>query len=200
MDGRHLSQLLDDAAQRRPDHPAVEDEHGRQLSYAALRCGADRLTTRLARWGVGRGDRVGLWLPKSLEAVTAIHGVLRMGASYVPVDPTGPVVRAVNILGASGVKAAIVAADLASALRTAWAGPGPRPRLIVVDGHTCAVERRARRRSGHRPARRLRSSPAMPRGPRSWPIARRRLCSRTARPRTWPISCSPRDRRVSPKA
>jgi len=136
MDGRHLSQLLDDAARRRPDHPAVEDEHGRRLSYAALWCSADRLTTRLARWGVGRGDRVGLWLPKSLEAVTAIHGVLRMGASYVPVDPTGPVVRAVNILGASGVKAAVVAADLAPALHTAWAGPGPRPRLIVVDGHS----------------------------------------------------------------
>ncbi len=136
MDGRHLSQLLDDAASRRPDHPAVEDEHGRRLSYAALWCGADRLTTRLARWGVGRGDRVGLWLPKSLEAVTAIHGVLRLGASYVPVDATGPVVRAVNILGASGVKAAIVSADLALALHAAWAGPGPRPRLIVVDRHT----------------------------------------------------------------
>ncbi len=136
MDGRHLSQLLDDAVLRRPDHPAVEDEHGRRLSYAALWCGADRLTTRLARWGVGRGDRVGLWLPKSLEAVTAIHGVLRLGASYVPVDATGPVVRAVNILGASGVKAAIVSADLALALHAAWAGPGPRPRLIVVDRHT----------------------------------------------------------------
>ncbi|MGO9470786.1 MAG: amino acid adenylation domain-containing protein [Isosphaeraceae bacterium] len=136
MDERHLSQLLDDAASRRPDHPAVEDEHGRVLTYAALWRGADRLATRLARWGVGRGDRVGLWLPKSLEAVTAIHGVLRMGASYVPVDPTGPVVRGVNILGASGVKAAIVSADLATDLHTVWSGPGPRPRLIVVDGHT----------------------------------------------------------------
>jgi len=136
MDGRHLSQLLDDAALRRPDHPAVENEHGRRLSYAALWCGADRLATRLARWGVGRGDRVGLWLPKSLEAVTAIHGALRVGASYVPVDPTGPAVRAVNILAASGVKAAIVSADLASALHRAWTSPGPRPRLIVVDGNS----------------------------------------------------------------
>ncbi len=29
MDGPHLSQLLDRAAATRPDHPAVEDEHGR---------------------------------------------------------------------------------------------------------------------------------------------------------------------------
>ena len=32
----HLSQLLDEAAARRPDHPAVEDEAGRTLTYRAL--------------------------------------------------------------------------------------------------------------------------------------------------------------------
>jgi len=135
MDGRHLSQLLEGAVARRPEHPAVEDELGRWLSYAALGRGADRLATRLARWGVERGDRVGVWLPKSLEAVTAIHGILRTGASYVPVDPTGPPVRAASILGSSGVKAAIVTAELGPALRAAWAGNGPLPRLIAVEGN-----------------------------------------------------------------
>jgi amino acid adenylation domain-containing protein len=131
---RHLSHLLEAAAMRRPDHVALEDEHSRTLTYAALWHGADRLATRLARWGAGRGDRVGLWLPKSLEAVTAVHGILRSGAAYVPVDPTGPVTRAVTIFAASGVKAVVVASSLASALRAAWPGPGPLPRLIKVDG------------------------------------------------------------------
>ena len=90
------------------------------------------------RWGVGRGDRVGLWLPKSLEAVTAIHGILRTGASYVPVDPTGPAARAAGILAASGVKAVVVAADLMPALYEAHAGAGPPPRLIVVDDNALA--------------------------------------------------------------
>jgi amino acid adenylation domain-containing protein len=136
MDGRHLSQLLEEAARRRPDQTAVEDEHGGRQTYAQLMRGADRLATRMARWGVDRGDRVGLWLPKSVEAVTAIHGVLRTGASYVPVDPTGPAVRAAGILAASGVKAAIVAAELVPALRAAWPGNRPPPRLIVVEGLT----------------------------------------------------------------
>jgi amino acid adenylation domain-containing protein len=153
MDGRHLSQLLDEAVARRPDHPAVEDEHGRQLSFAALSHAADRLATRLTRWGAGRGDRVGLWLPKSLEAVSAIHGILRTGASYVPVDPTGPAVRAASILEASGVKAAVVAAELAPALRRAWAGQGPLPRLILVDGDS---------------ARDSEPASAMPPGDASW--------------------------------
>jgi amino acid adenylation domain-containing protein len=132
MDGRHLSRLLEDAAARRPEHPAVEDERGQTLTYADLSRGADRVATRLSRWGTGRGDRVGLWLPKGLESVTSIHGILRAGASYVPADPTGPPARAAAILSAAGVKAAVIAAELAPALRGSWPGGAPLPRLILV--------------------------------------------------------------------
>jgi amino acid adenylation domain-containing protein len=134
MEGCHLTELLEAAATRRPHHPALEDDHGRTISFAELKHKADRVATRLARWGVARGDRVGLWLPKSLEAVTAIHGILRNGAAYVPVDPIGPAKRAAAILGASGVKAVVVDRALASKLRNAWTGPGPLPRLILAVG------------------------------------------------------------------
>ena len=85
MHGCHLSVLLEEAAARRPGHPAVEDENGRSLTFAELLHNADRLATRLTRWGVDRGDRVGLWLPKSLESVTSIHGILRteIGRAHV---------------------------------------------------------------------------------------------------------------------
>jgi amino acid adenylation domain-containing protein len=130
---RHLSHLLESAARERPDRIAVEDERGRTLTYAELAQGADRLATRLARWGTGRGDRVGLWLPKGHEAVSAIYGILRAGAAYIPVDPSGPAVRSVAIFAASGVKAVVVAAPLADSLRGSWTGPGPLPRLILVE-------------------------------------------------------------------
>jgi amino acid adenylation domain-containing protein len=133
MDTRHLSQLLDQAAAARPDHRAVEDEHGRGLSYAELQSRASALASRLAGWGIDRGDRVGLWHPKSIEAVAAIHGILRAGAAYVPVDPTGPAVRAAAILAASGVKAAFVSAGLAPSLHAAWPATRPFPRLILVE-------------------------------------------------------------------
>lgn len=132
MDGTHLSQLLSQAAARRPDHSAVEDEQGRSLSYAQLEHAADRLATRLARWGVGRGDRVGLFLPKCLETVAAIHGVLRSGAAYVPADSSAPVPRAASIFGDGMVKAVVVAGSLVQDLRNAWQGPGPLPRLVIV--------------------------------------------------------------------
>lgn len=134
MNGRqtHLGGLLAESAARRPDHPAVESESGETLTFAELDRAADRLATRLARWGVGRGDRVGLFLPKGIEAVSSIHGVLRSGAAYVPVDPTAPVPRGAGIFADGGVKAVVVAAELVPALKQAWQGPRALPRLIVV--------------------------------------------------------------------
>ena len=131
-DARHLADLLPQAATTRPDHPAVEDERGRTLTFAELDRAADRIFARLDRWGVGRGDRVGLFLPKGPEAVAAIHGVLRSGAAYVPVDPTAPAVRGAGIFADGGVKAVVVARPLAEGLRASWPGPGPLPRMIVV--------------------------------------------------------------------
>ncbi len=130
---RHLSQLLERAAARRPDHPAVEDEQGRITTYAQLFRAADRLATRLSRWGVGRGDRVGLVLPKSPIAVSALHGILRAGAAYVPLDVSGPSSRGVGILADGGVKAAVVTPEWAERIQRNWPGPGPCPRLIVAD-------------------------------------------------------------------
>ncbi len=129
-----LTDLLDRPAALWPDRPAVEDESGRSLSYSGLHLAADRLAARLARWGVGRGDRVGLMLPKGLESVAAIHGILRTGAAYVPIDPAAPIGRGAAILADCGVRAAIVAGSLAPSLRLAWPSRGLRPRLVVVGG------------------------------------------------------------------
>lgn len=133
MNQRHLSRLLDDAAARRPNHPAVEDEHGGSLTYAELHDHAERLAAWLTRHGLNRGDRVGLFAPKGLETVAAIHGALRAGGVYVPVDPTGPASRAATIFGDAGARFVVVAAKLAPTLRQAWGDRPDLPQFIVID-------------------------------------------------------------------
>lgn len=132
--GENLRDLFDRAALLHPDRIAVEDERRRTATYGELARFADRVATRLCRWGVDRGDRVGLFLPKSVEGVAAIHGILRAGAAYVPVDPTAPAARGAGILADAAVKAVVVAADRLGELRRAWPSPGPEPRFIVVGG------------------------------------------------------------------
>ena len=81
-----LAQLVIDAAARSPEAVAVEGPDG-VLSYAELDDRAARLAAIMAAAGVGKGDRVALWLEKSCAAIVAMQATLRLGAVYVPIDP-----------------------------------------------------------------------------------------------------------------
>jgi len=63
------------------------------------------------------GDRVGLRLYKSIDAVAAIFGILKAGAAYVPVDAESPAARAAFILNDCQVKVVITHHALEEALR-----------------------------------------------------------------------------------
>lgn len=49
----------------------------RILTYAELDASANRVANSLIRHGVRAGDRVALWMPKSLEAIISIWGILK---------------------------------------------------------------------------------------------------------------------------
>ena len=79
-------------AHQRAGHTAVE-YMGESVSYARLQQKVLALSARLTQSGVGPGDRVGLLLPRTPEAITALLAVLHAGAAWLPLDPTGPVAR-----------------------------------------------------------------------------------------------------------
>ena len=89
MSASTLSELLARGASVHGDRVAVTDG-ALSLSYAELDAQANRIARILLECGVQVGDRVGLLIDKSLEAVAGIHGVLRAGAGYVPLDPQAP--------------------------------------------------------------------------------------------------------------
>jgi long-chain acyl-CoA synthetase len=81
-----LAGLLADAARDFPNAPALHFE-GRTTSYAQLADQAWRFAGALAGLGVGKGSRVGLVLPNCPQAVAALFGALRLGATVVQNNP-----------------------------------------------------------------------------------------------------------------
>lgn len=61
-----------------------------QLNYRQLRQRAEQLAMRLHHAGVRAGDRVVVWLPRSVDYLSAILAVNRLGACYIPVDSQWP--------------------------------------------------------------------------------------------------------------
>jgi amino acid adenylation domain-containing protein len=66
------------------------DSGDRSLTFAELDERSTRIAGYLQRHGVRRGDRVGLFSQRSIDAVAAMLGILKAGAAYVPFDPAYP--------------------------------------------------------------------------------------------------------------
>src|SRR6476660_9413972 len=92
-----LDHLLIESAARHPDRTAVVDG-AESISYRELDDSSARLASELVAHGAGPGNRVGLYLDKSLHAIVAVWGVLRAGAAYVPLDVASPVKRVARIV------------------------------------------------------------------------------------------------------
>jgi amino acid adenylation domain-containing protein len=122
------------AAERFPGRVAVvEPGHG-TITYQELASLSDRLRDRLHALGVGPGDRVGIYMRKSIDTVAAIYGALKAGAAYVPVDPGAPPARNAYILQNCAVRAVVMERRFDEKLRPELEQLGPMPRLVLTDG------------------------------------------------------------------
>jgi len=83
--GFRLDGILSRAALTHPQRPAVIFTDT-EWSYAEVQDRACRLADGLARLGVGKGDRVALWIPNRPEFVEFLFGVSRLGAIAVLMD------------------------------------------------------------------------------------------------------------------
>jgi amino acid adenylation domain-containing protein len=132
--GAVLHQYFAEAAARWPERTAVvEPGHG-EVSYRELALLAERVRDRLRALGVVEGDRVGIYLRKSIDAVAAIYGILGSGAAYVPVDPGAPPARNAYIMHNCSVKALITESRYAEKFTAECSALGECPPLFLLDG------------------------------------------------------------------
>lgn len=117
----------------RPDAVAALSSRG-TCSYGQLSRRAGRLAQALRRLGVGREATVGVAVPRSIESLVAVLGVLKSGGAYVPIDPAYPVERQRFIAEDAGLRALIV--DSRQPAQPTWCDGSSVPwiDLAVLDG------------------------------------------------------------------
>lgn len=105
-----LHHYLEQTAARLPDKTVIRDG-SRAITYGELNRLSDALARQLHILGMKHGEPVGIYLNKSIEAITAMFAVLKAGGAYVPLDAQySPVSRVMTILKASGL--ALLVSDL----------------------------------------------------------------------------------------
>lgn len=128
---RHLLSGLETFAARTPDAIAVEDERGNCITYRRLNDFASSMAGRLRDMGVIAGDRVGICLPKSINSLISVLGILKARAAYVPVDYSAPSERNRCIFSNCQTRVIITDDPRATALNTAGIAPAP---LLIFPG------------------------------------------------------------------
>ncbi len=91
------SELFAAQVARTPDAPAVSDQHAR-YTYAELDQRANRLAHAVQQRGIGRNQLVAIFAERSCDFVSAVLGVFKAGAAYLPLDLEHPPQRLAHVL------------------------------------------------------------------------------------------------------
>jgi fatty-acyl-CoA synthase len=124
---------LEASAQRYPDRAAYLF-FGHPLTFRALHRQAEALAGWLQAQGVGKGDRVALFLQNCPQFIVAFYAVVRANAVVVPVNPMNRVDEFGHYITDPDTKVVITSADLAAIVADANARlpEAQRLRAIVV--------------------------------------------------------------------
>jgi amino acid adenylation domain-containing protein len=127
---------VDAAAASTPTAPAVQGPSA-TMTYAELTAATARVASALAERGAGEGSVIGIATDDLCDSITAMLGILRCGAAYLPLDVTLPQERLAYMVDKAGCTLivgravlpdvpAVSIAELTSAERCT-PGPGRAP-------------------------------------------------------------------------
>jgi acyl-CoA synthetase (AMP-forming)/AMP-acid ligase II len=117
----YLPELWATYARFQPDKTALVCG-ARHESWRELNAGMNRVANRLLAAGVGRGEKVAVLMPNSVEMVHAMLGVVKAGACVVPVSTLLTPAQVATLLDDSGAVGLLAAARTQSLAEAALAG------------------------------------------------------------------------------
>ncbi len=123
---RGLAEWWRDRVEATPDAMALR--HGaRTWSYAELDGRARRVATALRERGVGPDAVVGLYLPRGVDLLAGLLGIIQAGGGYLPIDPALPAERVRFMLADSRARLVLTDPELGHGL------PAGTARLLTGD-------------------------------------------------------------------
>jgi acyl-CoA ligase (AMP-forming) (exosortase A-associated) len=127
-----IHDFIFDAARRTPDAEALV--HGvARLDYAGLAAAVRAAAGALLGAGIGRGERVAVYLEKRIENVAAMFGAALAGAVFVPVNPLLKPEQVAYILADCNVRVLVTSSERLAQLAPVLAGC-PDLRCVLSTG------------------------------------------------------------------
>lgn len=112
--------LFEERVRLHPDVGGVRAE-GRSTPYSVVNAEANRMAAFLVERGVGLGDLVGVCVDPSVDLVVTLLAVLKVGAAFVPLDPTHPQDRIEHVVRDSSAKVIICNSVTSDCCPDGWA-------------------------------------------------------------------------------
>ena len=103
------------------------------VTYGQLNSKANQLAFRLRELGVGPDVPVGIFLPRSVEIIAGVLGILKAGGCYLPLDPDHPPTRQAEILLDANATVLITNSDVTPL-------PGYSGRRINLDDERSVID------------------------------------------------------------
>ncbi|MCU0287252.1 MAG: amino acid adenylation domain-containing protein, partial [Acidobacteria bacterium] len=116
-----LHWFFEEQTGKTPDNTAVISED-RHITYRKLNERSNQLGWLLTKKGIGTGNFVGVVIDRNIEMITAVMGIIKAGAAYVPQEPDLPEARIARIMASLCVKSIIT-------------NPPRLPKICEIAGH-----------------------------------------------------------------
>ena len=134
-----LPDIIKVAVDKQADHVAFKCREQSE-TFGSLFLKMHQLSHCLATLGVKKGDRVGIYLHRSIESAVAVYGIMNCGAAFVPLDPSAPARRTQGILQDCDIQV-LISSDLEKAsLENLLELDTPLHSLVGVDHQFSGIE------------------------------------------------------------
>lgn len=134
--------LFDTRVERAPDRIAVRF-HDASLSYRQLHDRATRLAAYLQSLQLGPESLVAVCVERSLEMLIGLLGILKAGATYIPLDPAYPRERLAQVLEDAQPPVVLIQASLETSL------PETTAQVVCLDRDWPSIAEAQPSRLGH---------------------------------------------------